>query len=189
MRLYSEVAPAHCHNAENDLDGCPTAESAPLSARRDPFSAYAHRSDHDPPQTVTDDYWASYPETLTSEHLAKILRIGVPAVQARLRSGSIPAHHVGRSWIIFRDEIRAWIAASSNRPGGDAVAEPDVLQGYDDEISYRELMKLFGKTKQTIYIWLHGGVIPASNVAGRWVVLKPQLRELLRTTSNQGDRQ
>jgi hypothetical protein len=52
-------------------------------------------------------------------------------------------------------------------------------------LSYRDLMVLFGKTKQTIYAWLHNGDIVGSDIGGRWVVLKAQLRQQLRLSSNQ----
>jgi hypothetical protein len=132
-----------------------------------------------------DDYWATYPATLTAAHLSKILRIGEPAVHARLRNGTIPAHRIARSWIVFRDEIRAWLAASSNQPLIEPLPPVDVLAPYGDELNYRDLMDLFVKTKPTIYTWLNDGVIPATHANGRWVVFKSQLRDFLRATSTQ----
>ena len=66
-------------------------------------------------------------------------------------------------------------------------SEPvDVLADYPDELSYRDLMRLFRvKYKGTIYIWLEQGHIPGSFVGGRWIVHKWQLRERLDETSNQ----
>jgi len=115
----------------------------------------------------------------------KILRVGIPAIRSRLRSNIIPAHLISGSWIIFKQEIRAWLASTSNQP--PAAPEPivDILASYGEEMTYRDLMNLFGKTKQTIYIWLSEGCVPASHVAGRWLIFKFQVEELLAETSNQ----
>jgi len=64
-------------------------------------------------------------------------------------------------------------------------APVDVLESYPDELSYRDLMVLFGKSKQTIYAWLNGGDIAGFHVSGRWVIHKAQLRERLQLSSNQ----
>ena len=109
------------------------------------------------------------------------------AVRARLRRGTIPGHRIGDTWIIFKPEIRAWLASTSNQHrAGDVAADVDVLADYPDVLSYRDLMRLFGvKYKGTIYIWLEQGHIPGSFVEGRWIVHKWQLRERLDATSNQ----
>lgn len=143
---------------------------------------------HETPDSVSEqDYWAQFPDTLTTTDVAKIIRTGVQAVRARLRRGTIPGHRIGDTWIIFKPEIRTWLASTSNqhRPG-DAGAAADVLADYPDELNYRDLMRLFGvKYKGTIYIWLEQGHIPGSFVEGRWIVHKWQLRERLDATSNQ----
>ncbi|MGC5225134.1 helix-turn-helix domain-containing protein [Micromonospora sp. DT81.3] len=132
-----------------------------------------------------EDYWATLPDTLSPADVARILRTGVPAVRRRLRDGMIPGHRLSDSWIIFKSEIRAWLDSTSNQPPHAATDPVDVLTGYGDELSYRDLMQLLGKTKQTVYIWLQQGVIPASNVGGRWIIFKAQLRRRLEESSNQ----
>lgn len=131
-----------------------------------------------------EDYWAQYPDTLTTSDVAKIISIGTPAVRARLRDGTIPGHRIGDSWIIFKPEIRAWLNATSNSRR-EPYEPGDVLAGYPDELSYRDLMRLFGKIKQTIYTWLEQGHLPGSFAAGHWVIHKWQLQERLAESSNQ----
>ena len=139
----------------------------------------------DHPPLSEEDYWAQFPDTLTTADVAKIIRTGAPAVRARLRDGIIPGHRIADSWVMFKAEIRAWLAATSNRPIPPS-APVDVLADYPDELSYRDLMRLFRvKYKGTIYIWLEQGNIPGSLVGNRWVVHKWQLRDLLEETSNQ----
>jgi excisionase family DNA binding protein len=132
-----------------------------------------------------DSYWATYPDILTVAEVAKILRVKKPSVFLRLKNGTIPAHQISGSWIIFKAEVRAWLDSTSNQAASNVPAEVDVLDSYPDELSYRDLMVLFGKTKQTIYAWLHNGDIVGSDIGGRWVVLKAQLRQQLRLSSNQ----
>lgn len=132
-----------------------------------------------------DSYWGTYPDTLTAADVAKILRVGKPAVFTRLKSGVIPAHQIAGSWIIFKNEIRAWLESNSNQAPQGPPAEVDVLAGYGDELSYRDLMTLFNKTKPTIYRWLQTSEIPGFHIGIRWIIHKSQLRRRLQETSNQ----
>jgi len=132
-----------------------------------------------------DSYWATYPDTLSVAEVAKILRVKKPSVFLRLKNGTIPAHQISGSWIIFKPELRAWLDSTSNQAVSVVPAPVDVLESYPDELSYRDLMVLFGKSKQTIYAWLNGGDIAGFHVSGRWVIHKAQLRERLQLSSNQ----
>ncbi|SDZ48532.1 DNA binding domain-containing protein, excisionase family [Herbiconiux ginsengi] len=140
---------------------------------------------HPPPADEEDAYWASYPPTLTTAQLAKILSVGRVTVFTRLSSGIIPAYRIERSWVVFRDEVRSWLATTNSRSPQTPASPVDVLQGLDDELTYRDLMILFAKSKPTIYRWMESGVIPAFHVGSRWVVQKSQLRQALRGYSNQ----
>ncbi|ANP74860.1 DNA-binding protein (plasmid) [Cryobacterium arcticum] len=130
-------------------------------------------------------YWDAFPTTLTTGDVAKILSVGKPAVLTRLKSGVIPGHLIVGSWIIFKAEVRAWLESTSNQAPPGPPEPVDVLADYAEEMSYRDLMELFGKTKQTIYTWLHSGEIPAFHAGNRWIIHKPQLRRKLAETSNQ----
>lgn len=138
---------------------------------------------------MTDEYWNGLPDCLAAADVARILRIGTPAALARLRRGAIPGYRIASSWIVFTGEFRTWLEATSN--GSDAPRRPrldaDPLDDYPDELNYRDLMRLFGKTKQTVYVWLRNGEIPAYHVGGRWVVHKPRLRARLAEASNGPD--
>ena len=136
---------------------------------------------------MTDDdaYWASYPDTLTPADVAKILSVGRPAVHTRLKTGVIPGHLIGGSWIIFKAEIRSWLTSTSNQTPPGPPEPVDVLQGYPDEMSYRDLMTLTGKAERTIYAWLSNGEIPAFHAGNRWIIHKAQLKRKLSDTSNQ----
>ena len=166
--------------------GLDQAVATSSSHRAESSSADHQRNQNGSPDYMTDeDYWATFPETLTTTDLAVILRVGKPAVRSRLRNNIIPAHLISGSRIIFKQEIRAWLASTSNQPPAEPVPAVDVLASYGGEMTYRDLMNLFGKTKQTIYIWLSEGHIPASNTAGHWLIFKSQIEQLLAATSNQ----
>jgi len=150
-----------------------------------PITNTAIRANGRPLMAEDDSYWATYPDTLTVEDVAKIIRVKKRSVFLRLQNGTIPAHQISGSWIIFKAEVRAWLASTSNQATSDAPEVVDVLESYPDELNYRDLMVLFGKTKQTIYAWLHNGDIVGSNIGGGWVILKAQLRQQLRLSSNQ----
>jgi excisionase family DNA binding protein len=165
-----------------------TLVDAPSSTRAaDRFAADFDRNTYEttPPMMDDDSYWDPFPDTLTTADVAKILSVGKPAVLVRLKTGVIPGHLVVGSWVIFKAEVRAWLESTSNQIPAGPPAPVDVLAGYADEMSYRDLMVLFGKSKQTIYTWLHDGEIPAFHVGTRWIIRKSQLRQKLIETSNQ----
>lgn len=137
------------------------------------------------PMTDDDSYWDQYPATLTAAEVARILSVGKPAVHVRLKNGIIPAHMIVGSWVIFKAEVRLWLESTSNQAPSTPPTPVDVLADYAEEMSYRDLMRLTGKTKQTIYTWLRNGIIPAYHVSNRWIIHKSQLRAMLRETSNQ----
>ena len=169
-----------------------TPGDPPSSTRAtDRFAADRDRNTYEttPPMTDDDNYWDAFPDTLSTADLAKILSVGQPAVLTRLKSGVIPGHLIVGSWVIFKAEVRAWLDSTSNQVPAGPPAVVDVLAGYADEMSYRDLMVLMGKTKQTIYTWLHNGEIPAFHAGNRWIIRKSQLRQKLRETSNQNVRE
>jgi excisionase family DNA binding protein len=175
---------------DNSGQGPPgtTPVDAPSSTRAaDRFAADSDRNTNEstPPMMDDDTYWAPFPDTLTAADLSKILSVGRPAVLARLKSGVIPGHLIVGSWVIFKAEVRAWLDANSNQAPAGPPADVDVLADYPDELSYRDLMVIMGKTKRTIYSWLNDGEIPGFHVGNRWIIHKTQLREKLRQTSNQ----
>jgi len=160
------------------------------SGPKHPRLSYAVRSEpdrtpHESPHPVSEeDYWAEFPDTLLTADVAKIIRTGVGAVRARLHAGTIPGYHLGGSWIMFKSEIRAWLASASNKPQPPSPAV-DILADYPDELNHRDLAQLLRKSKQTVYAYLERGVIPGAFVGGRWVVHKWQVRDCLIEASNQ----
>lgn len=131
-----------------------------------------------------DDYWSSLPHVLPIRELAPALRVHRDTVLRRIQDGTIPAHRIGRSWIVFTTELRAWLLTRRNQPM-EADFDADPLAGWPDELTSADLIELFGKTKQTISAWLNSGEIPGYRIGGRWIVHKHELRTRLQETSNQ----
>lgn len=152
-------------------------------------SAHPDRTTQETPSmTDDDDYWDAFPDTLSTADVAKILSVGKSTVLLRLKTGVIPGHLIGGSWVIFKAEVRAWIESTSNQTPAAPPTAVDVLEKYADEMDYRDLTELLGKSKQTIYTWLHNGEIPGYHVGSRWTIHKSQLRQKLLETSNQSRR-
>lgn len=174
-------------NARRRPNGGLTAGERQDTRSPDRFSAYPDRDSHEPAAPMTDDdiYWDAFPEVLSTNDLSQILSVGRPGIFTRLTKGIIPAYRLERSWIIFKPEVRAWLDANSNRPQPEPNGPVDVLADYAEEMSHRDLMRLFDKSKPTIYRWMELGVIPAFHVGGRWLVRKSQLRQALHDSSNQ----
>lgn len=133
---------------------------------------------------MDDDYWAQLPNPLTLQAIARIVRMSETTVLRRLQDGTIPGHFIGRSWIIFQGEFRAWLASRRNTPSTETVAS-DPLADYGDQLGMADLMELFGKTKQTIRKWLVDEQIPGYQISGHWTVHKSELRGTLAASSNQ----
>lgn len=162
---------------DNDLHEPDPYRAAPDSSTAPPW----------PPTDVPlmdDDYWAQLPNPLTLQAIALIVRMSETTVLRRLQDGTIPGHFIGRSWIVFQGEFRAWLASRRNTPSAETVTS-DPLATYEDQLGMAELMELFGKTKQTIRKWLTDEQIPGYQVSGRWTVHKSELRETLLASSNQ----
>lgn len=149
-----------------------------------------------PPSALMDDeYWAKFPEPLTLQAIATVLRVSEATALRRLQDATIPGHFIGRSWIIFQCEFRAWLATTRNEPlpvtaSPEGAQTPvgegcDPLADYDDQLGMSELIEFFGKTKQTIRKWLTDKTIPGYRVAGKWIAYKSELRDALAATSNQ----
>lgn len=133
---------------------------------------------------MDDAYWAALEDPLPVRELAPLLRVHEATVHRRLQDGTIPGHYIGRSWIVFKCEVRAWLLTRRNTPSGEHV-DADPLSGWPDQLRMAELMEFFGKTKQTIRRWLEHGEIPGYRINGRWIVYRHELGETLAATSNQ----
>ncbi|WP_213817025.1 helix-turn-helix domain-containing protein [Glaciihabitans sp. dw_435] len=136
-----------------------------------------------------DEYWGDFPHTLTTADLARMLAIGRETVVTRLKNGVIPAHYIGGSWIAFTAEIRSWVQTAGHGSEAPSPKPINILEDYPEELTYRHLMTIFGKTKQTIYSWARTGAIPASNIGNRWIIDRAHLERVLRETSNHPPRQ
>ncbi len=60
----------------------------------------------------------------------------------------------------------------------------ELFAGYPEHLSVQELTELLGVKKSTIYSWLQQGTIPAYRVGGSWVVLREEVKDLMRSGRN-----
>lgn len=135
-------------------------------------------------ELMDDAFWAALEDPLTVRGLAPLLRVHEATVLRRLQDGTIPGHYIGRSWIVFKCEVRAWLLTRRNTPT-DELVDVDPLAGWPDELRMGELTRFFGKTHQTVRRWLEAGEIPGYRINGRWIAYKTELRDSLAATSNQ----
>jgi excisionase family DNA binding protein len=178
-RRWDNAAQGHTGRRSATSSSC-TGPTARIPAR-----THGIPNEMTPPPMDDDAYWKPFPDTLSISHVAKILIIREAAVLIRLKNGVIPGHLIVGSWIIFKAEVRAWLESTSNQLPAGPPTPVDVLADYADEMTYGDLVTLFGKTRKTIYSWLNDGAIPAYHVGNRWIIRKSQLRQKLLDTSNQ----
>lgn len=62
-----------------------------------------------------DEVFAELPDRLTVEQLSQLLGIEMQTTYRWLQEGRVPAYKVGRAWVIFRDEVKDMLEASSNQ--------------------------------------------------------------------------
>lgn len=65
---------------------------------------------------------ASEPDLMTPAEAAARLRVKPWFITERCRSGEIRATKPGKSWLIKRDDLEAYIESHFNRPAGEDVA-------------------------------------------------------------------
>lgn len=70
-----------------------------------------------------EELLAEYPETLTVEEVAKILKVKKEAVWAMLKTTDrhgekiddpLPGYKTGKTWVILRDEFKEWMLRRRN---------------------------------------------------------------------------
>lgn len=125
-----------------------------------------------------DRYWSNFSDPLPLSEIALILRLSEATVLRRLGDATIPGHFIGRSWVVFQSEFRAWLASSRNLPV-DELPNPDPLIDCENQLGMAELMEIFGKTNQTIRRSLTEQQIPGYMINGRWVAYTHELRHAL----------
>ena len=65
--------------------------------------------------TALDELFEGQPATLDPADVAEILGMTKQGVYNWLKNGTIRGYKMGSSWFIIRDELKAQIAAGSNR--------------------------------------------------------------------------
>lgn len=57
-----------------------------------------------------EEIFAAYPSTLSIEQLAEVLGVEPVTVYRWLRKGALPGYKIGNTWVIYRDEVRDFMA-------------------------------------------------------------------------------
>lgn len=59
-----------------------------------------------------------------------------------------------------------------------------LFEGRPSTLSVAEVAEILGMTKQGVYYWLRGGVIPGYKLATTWFIIRDELKETLRQGAN-----
>ena len=132
-------------------------------------------------QLMDDEFWGHLPATLKPAALSTIYRKQPVTIWRWLNRSTIPGHKVGKSWVIFRDEVRTKLEDAEARPTEPA----GMLAQLPDSFGVQALAEFLGVHEQTAYGWLQTGVLPARQTNGYWLIFRSELRDWLRATSNQ----
>lgn len=128
-----------------------------------------------------DAYWAQFPDVLSIDQLARILRKSSVTIWRWLPRGQIPAHKIGSMWIVYRDSLRHKI----ENPDAPYSLPVELLDRFDEELSASDLGQILGITKQTVYRGLNDKTLPGHQYEGHWLIYKSEIVQLLEQTSNQ----
>ena len=59
-----------------------------------------------------------------------------------------------------------------------------LFEGRPSTLSVAEVAEILGMTKQGVYYWLRGGVIPGYKLATTWFIIRDELKEAVRQGAN-----
>ena len=60
----------------------------------------------------------------------------------------------------------------------------ELFDRYPEHLSVPQLAELLGVKRTTAYKWLQTGVVPAYKLGGAWVILRDEVRDLLKSGRN-----
>lgn len=60
----------------------------------------------------------------------------------------------------------------------------ELFAGYGPILSVSDLTKILGVNSKTVYDYLQSGDLPAYRIGTKWLILRDEVREALRTSSN-----
>jgi len=63
------------------------------------------------------DSLAGFPENMIVTEVAEVLRCSEELVYRLIREGELPAFHLGKKSLIFKEDLQAYIAGKRGRPG------------------------------------------------------------------------
>lgn len=65
----------------------------------------------------------------------------------------------------------------------------DLFEGKPETLDPTEVAQLLGKTRQSIYKWLNEGTIPGYQIGSSWIIIRDELKAVLRGGGNAGKSQ
>jgi excisionase family DNA binding protein len=128
-------------------------------------------------EKISEVQWAALPKVLDAAIIAQLLGMSNQGVLARLSKGTIPAYRIGRYYVVFRDEFRAFLE--------DPGTKVDVLEDYPETLNTGDVHRLFERPRTVITEWFANKLLPGQKDGHYWVVRKRTLRAFLDKRSNQ----
>lgn len=122
--------------------------------------------------------------TLGAAGVAKLLGMSVQTVNTWAKTDRMPAYQVGRSWIVFRAEIQAWLESTSTDPHRDRSPVGDPLASLPPLLSPAETAALLWVSAPTLNKMLDSGELPYFNLGARKRIETAALRSFLEGVRN-----
>lgn len=121
-----------------------------------------------------------------SEEVASLIGAAdVKHVRAGFAAGRIPAHRLGRLWLVFRPDFLAAAAASLPEAFRPPVIEfSDPLDGLPELITVTELATYLGRPRETIEDWIAADIVPAHRIVSKKLVPREEFSARLRDLEN-----
>ena len=61
-----------------------------------------------------DGVLSKYPDTLTPDEVAEVMRVSQQTVRAQLVAGELPGIKLSRTWVVLKSELRDFLAPRHN---------------------------------------------------------------------------
>lgn len=138
--------------------------------------------------TALRRHLADYPQRMSVEQVADILRVTPNTAYRWAREGRLPAYRVGGAWIVIKEELINHLDSRRARAGDASPAQPipgaleALFDDYGTWLTVPEVAASLRVSEHGVYKWLREAVLPGYQIGRAWRVLRSELIATVRSS-------
>lgn len=133
---------------------------------------------------MTRNAEAPPPRTLDASAVSEMLSLSRGTVLTWAKTDRMPAYQIGRSWIVFSDEIQAWLESTSNRPQTRLEPAADLLAELPPLLTKEDVAQLLHVSEGTVGKLLAEEAMSYLNLGTLVRIPSPALKQFLARARN-----